>query len=97
MGDSLKFKCPNKRNKCKSHRVEEVLSRVYQYSTIDVIEKDGDEVYTDYGDVSYDGDDAQIERYQCSECSFVLKDKDGHFIATPEELWDWLLGRGMVK
>jgi len=90
MSDSLIFKCPNKRNKCTSNRVEEVLSGVYQYSTISDIEQDRDEVYIDYGDVSYDGDEAQIERYQCAECGYVLKNENDNTITTPEGLVEWL-------
>ncbi len=97
MSNILNFKCPNKNNKCNSNTVEEVLSGIVQYSTIGDIEKDVDEVYADYGEVSYDGDEAQIERYQCAECGYVIKDEDGNTIITPERLWDWLKVKGMLK
>ncbi len=92
MGDSLKFKCPNKRNKCTSNSVEEVMVNVVQSSTIDYIDEEG---YVDYENTSTDG--GEVDRYQCCQCGYVLKDELGGTIDTPEELVEWLKDKGMLK
>jgi len=92
MSSSLKFKCPNKSNKCKSNRVEEVMVNVVQSSTIDYIDEEG---YVDYENTSTDG--GEVDRYQCSQCGYVLKTELGGTINTPEDLVEWLKGKGMLK
>ena len=80
----LKFKCP----KCSHTVLEEVLTDVVQSSTCDFITEDG---YVDYGVVSYDG--GNLDRYQCMECGFVLKNGDDTVYSTvidSEELAKWL-------
>ncbi len=88
MGDSLKFKCP----KCNHNQLEEVMINVVQSSTISEIDS---EEYIDYENSSTDG--GEVDRYQCSQCGYVLKNELGGTIDTPEELVEWLKDKGMLK
>ena len=78
----LKFKCP----KCSHTVLEEVLTDVVQSSTCDCITEEG---IVDYGLVSYDG--GNLDRYQCLNCGFVLKNEEFKWpVSDDEELAKWL-------
>jgi predicted RNA-binding Zn-ribbon protein involved in translation (DUF1610 family) len=81
----LKFKCP----KCGKKVLEEVMVEVTQSSSISAIEDDNGVVFLDYENTSTDG--GEVDRYQCMECGYILKNKKYHCdISTPEELAEWL-------
>ena len=77
----LKFKCP----KCSSNRLEEVMGNCTVSSAIKEICSDGD---IEYGDQSTEY--GEVDRYQCLECGFVLKDENGNKIDGVEKLVEWL-------
>ena len=76
------FKCPE----CEHDKIEEVLTNVVQYSTVDSLFKlESGEVCADYSDCNWDG--GEVSRYQCQRCGFVIAE-------TAEELWNWLVEKG---
>ncbi len=88
MPNSLKYKCP----KCNHNQLEEVMINVVQSSTISDIDSEG---YIDYELSSTEG--GEVDRYQCSQCGYVLKNELGGTIDNPEELVEWLISKGMLK
>ena len=78
---SLKFKCPN----CNREDLEVVEKGVVMTSLIVEIDEDG---YFEYDLIDTGG--GSVERFQCLECGYVLRDKDDLAITTEEEVSEWL-------
>ena len=78
---SLKFKCPS----CKKEDLEIVETDVTMTSLVVEIDEDA---YFEYDLIDTGG--GCVDRFQCSECGYVLKNDDEKIITTEEEVVDWL-------
>jgi rubredoxin len=77
------FKCP----KCKvegNNYIECVLTG-YHHQTVSKIEEDGNVVI--YNAIESEG---KVDRFQCENCGYVLRDKNGSKIDNEEDLILWL-------
>ena len=82
----VKFRCPQ----CNcEQQIEEVLTNVYQYSTIVDIDEDG---CVDYGRTETLTEDGEITHYQCANCSWEIPNID-----MPEDLFKWLKENNMLE
>ena len=81
MAKKLKFTCPN----CKGNRLEVIETDAIVSSVITNLDIDGD---FDYGNLSVD--DSVVDRFQCVECGYVLKDKNGEKITDNLDVIEWL-------
>jgi rubredoxin len=80
---SLKFKCPS----CKKEDLEIIETDVTMTSLIVEID---DEICFEYDLIDTGG--GNVDRFQCSECGFVLKDDDEQIITTEEDVVEWIRG-----
>lgn len=80
--DSLKFVCPS----CQSDRLECCEDGAYASEVVHIGE-DGD---FDYGMINADG---MVDRFQCLDCGFVLKDSEGENITDVMEIVEWIKNR----
>ena len=79
----LKFKCP----KCKKEDLEIIETDVIMTSLIVEIDEEG---YFEYDMIDTGG--GCVDRFQCSECGFVLKDDREQVITTEEGVVEWIRG-----
>jgi len=79
----MKFVCPD----CGKEVLEEVMDGVVVYSSITSISECGDHEYDTKHRVYENGDSVH---YQCMNCGFILKTKNGEDICTCEDLVSWL-------
>ena len=77
----LKFKCP----KCNREDLEIVEKDVIMTSL--VVEID-DEDNFEYDLIDTGG--GYVERFQCLDCGYILKDQSGQVITTEEEVVEWI-------
>lgn len=77
----LKFKCP----KCKKEDLEIIETDVIMTSLIVEIDE---EICFEYDLIDTGG--GCVDRFQCSECGYVLKDEDEQIITTEEDVVEWL-------
>ncbi len=77
--NELKFTCPD----CKDTRLECCEDGHYA-SEVTNIDKDGD---FDYGEIKASG---TVDRFQCLNCGYVLKDENEENIIDEEEVVEWL-------
>ncbi len=75
----LIFTCPD----CKSHRLECCETGPYNSEVLN-IEEEGD---FDYGAIGASG---TVERFQCLNCGYVLKDEASENIDMNEEVAEWI-------
>jgi len=80
----LKFKCPQ----CGKIVLEEVMVEVVQSSSISEIQDDNGVVMIDYESSSTD--EGGVDRYQCLDCGFIIKDEDDNNINNEDDLALWL-------
>ena len=77
---------------CGGKQLEEVMDQCVISSEMSSIHPDGEVEYDEqtnhYG---------EVQRYECSTCSKAITDADGDNITDPEELFNWLKSRGMLK
>jgi len=78
---SLKFKCPS----CKKEDLEIIETDVIMTSL--VVEIDEEICFT-YDLIDTGG--GRVDRFQCSECGFTLKDADEQVITDEEDVVEWL-------
>lgn len=78
---SLKFKCP----KCKREDLEIIETDVIMTSLIVDIDEENCFMYD-----LIDSGGGQVDRFQCSECGYVLKDDAEQVITTEEEVVEWV-------
>lgn len=78
----LKFTCPN----CQGHALEEIATCSSMTSPVKAIYSTGSITYT-----PPDVEDVEIERFQCSDCGFVIGGADP--ITDPKKLAAWLKRR----
>ena len=81
MTKKLKFTCPN----CKGTRLEVIETNAIVSSVISNLDPDGD---FDYENLTVD--DSVVDRFQCIECGYVLKDRNGENITDNLEVVKWL-------
>ena len=77
----LNFKCPD----CGDNKLESVEVDVTASSIIADIDEDGDFDY----DVPY-CDGGYIERFQCTNCGYFLKNEDGEKLTNNLEVIEWI-------
>ena len=75
---ALKFVCP----RCKSHVLECVLDGFHHCS----IRK------TTNGEMLYNEieSEAQVDRFQCDNCGYVIKDEQGETISADTDIIEWV-------
>jgi transposase-like protein len=76
----LKFTCPH----CKSNRLEIIEVNAIVSSNITLI---------DDGDFEYENltvDDSTVDRFQCVNCGYTLKDENGEKITDNLEVVKWI-------
>ena len=78
---SLKFKCPS----CSREDLEVVQTDVVMTSQVVDIDEEG---YFEYDLIDTGG--GCVDRYQCLNCGYVLKDDDGQAVTTEEEVVEWV-------
>jgi len=77
--DGLKFICPS----CGDHRLECCEDGPY-VSEILCIDEDGD---FDYGEINASG---EVDRFQCVDCGYILKDVMEECITDNEDVIEWI-------
>ena len=77
----LKFKCPS----CKKEDLEIIETDVIMTSLI--VEIDEGNCF-EYDLIDTGG--GNVDRFQCSECGFVLKDENEKVITNEEDVVEWL-------
>ena len=77
----MKFQCPG----CKGDRLECCETNAFVSSIITNLDEDGDFDY-DTPNIS----DSIVDRFQCVDCGYVLKDEKGENIADNLEVIKWL-------
>jgi len=78
---SLKFKCPS----CKKEDLEVVETDVVMTSLI--VEIDEESCF-EYDLIDTGG--GNVERFQCLECGYILKDENEQVVTTEEDVVEWL-------
>jgi predicted RNA-binding Zn-ribbon protein involved in translation (DUF1610 family) len=76
------FECPQ----CgfKGNGLIECVLTGYHHQTVSKIEEDGSVIY------NHIESEGTVDRFQCENCGYVLKNEDGSKIDTEEELIEWL-------
>jgi len=99
IGVSSYFECPS----CKCDTIEEVMIDVTISTTIsdmhflpkgyqDWVMNDSVEVeYGLHDDGNPTTEYGQIDRYQCINCGWVIRDENENAITNPEDLFEWLI------
>jgi len=65
----LQFTCPE----CHTHKLDEVMSDVIQYSTIGIIEVDDNGMLAvDYAETYCEN--GSVDHYECGRCGYILPD-----------------------
>ena len=77
----LKFTCP----KCNHNLLEIIETDAIVSSNIVNIREDGD---FDYQNLTVD--DSVVDRFQCAECGYVLKDENGEKITDNIDVVEWI-------
>ena len=78
---SFKFKCTS----CNREDLEIVQSDIIMTSLVVEIDEEG---YFEYDLIDTGG--GSVDRFQCSECGYVLKDDNEQVITTEEDVVEWL-------
>ncbi|MCK9544448.1 MAG: hypothetical protein M0R03_20710 [Novosphingobium sp.] len=76
------FKCPNCKVEGNSY-IECVLDGIH-HQTVSIIEADDCVIYNNLES------EAEVDRYQCEHCGYILRDKDNYNIDNEEDLILWL-------
>jgi rubredoxin len=78
----LKFTCPN----CKDNRLEVIETNAIVSSAISNLDENGEFEY-----INFNIDDSTVDRFQCVNCGYVLKNKKGNKITDNLGVIKWLL------
>jgi len=80
MNKSLKFKCP----KCGHDRIEEIMINVIVSTPVCRINVSDGNYEPEYDHLKAENYDAQVDRYQCAECGFIVPVRSLEALATTE-------------
>jgi len=83
----VQFDCPV----CGTNKIEQVAEGSFVSQLVAIVDN-GENVQKDL-----EITEEFVQRFQCFECGFVLKDDNGNYISDPEELYEHLLENGWVS
>lgn len=89
MPTCLVFTCPS----CRQSKIEQIICNAQVCTEIEeVSEKHGVQYRC-----GYTLSDGQIERYQCENCGFIIRDNMGEPVTTDDELINTLVNNEYMK